>query len=163
MGILSFTVFNTAICVYAKNKSWMVCEMKKMLSLMMILFISVSLSAKDKKGTTYAKIYKLIYVDGTTTYGYEEFKDSAAEKKFMEAKKKELDDEYKISMEEYKTAMDEYRKSKEKDKTQPMKVYKPSFRLESRKYTSEKDREKMDKSLEKKNIVAEKANEKLNK
>ncbi len=140
----------------------MVCEMKRMLPIMLLLLIPATLCAA-KKGTSYAKIYKLIYVDGTTEYGSQEFKDTAAEKKFVDQKEEELEKEYKASMEEYKAAYAEYNKSKEKDKVRPAKVYKPSFKLESRKYVSDKDREKMEKSLEKKIATAEKANAKLKK
>ena len=129
---------------------------------MLLLLVPATLSAA-KKGSSYAKIFKLIYVDGTTEYGTEEFKDTSAEKSFLTKKKEELEKEYKISMEEYKAAYAEYSKSKEKDKTPPARVYKPSFRLESRKYVSDKDRERMEKSLEKKIATAEKANAKLKK
>ena len=140
----------------------MICDMKLLIPIMLLLLVPATLSAA-KKGSSYAKIYKLIFVDGTTEYGNEEFKDTAAEKKFIAKKKEELEKEYKISMEEYKAAYAEYNKSKEKDKVRPAKVYKPSYRLESRKYASDKDREKMEKSLEKKIATAEKANAKLKK
>ena len=135
--------------------------MKLLLPIMLLLLVPATLSAAKKN--TYAKIYKLVYVDGTTEYGSEEFKNTAEEKKFLDKKDEELDKEYKISMEEYKKAYAEYNKSKEKDKVRPAKVYKPSFRLEGRKYVSDKDREKMEKSIEKKNASAEKANAKLKK
>ena len=140
------------------------CEMKPILTIALLLLLPfAAYSQKGKKDTSYAKIFKLVYVDGITSYGSEEFKDGAAEKKFIDEKEEALEKEYNISMEEYKTAMEEYKKSKEKDKTAPMKIVKPSYRLESRKYVSEKDREKMEKSLEKKIASAEKLNEKLKK
>ena len=135
--------------------------MRLILPIMLLLLIPSTLTAANKG--SYAKIYKLIFVDGTTEYGSEEFKDTAAEKKFLAEKKAALEKEYKVSMEEYKAAYSEYSKSKEKDKVRPAKVYKPSYRLESRKYYSDKDRERIEKSLEKKIESAEKANERLKK
>ena len=132
-------------------------------AVLLILLPFAAYSQKGKKDTSYAKIFKMVYVDGVTSYGSEEFKDSAAEKKFLDAKEESLDKEYAVSMEEYKTALEEYKKSKDKDKTAPLKVVKPSYRLESRKYVTDKDRARMEKSLEKKIASAEKLNAKLKK